>query len=238
MQLGAEIRRICACECYYSILGVPKDADDAALKKAYRRSALKLHPDKCPLTGADEAFKKVSSAYACLSDSEKRRSYNTWGTEDRSKMGFNGFRGGGSGDVDAEELFRAFFGNAGMQNTRHGAGGMHFFNAADFFGPQTRAGCNRGGSGSGGGGGGAGGGGGPQFVEGGAGGVIGSLMRTFINNPWTLLTAFVALSSVVSLLQAVMARPYLLVLPFVIPAGYRMQCTMLLFALLCSGVLL
>jgi len=86
-EVGAEIRRICACKCYYQVLGVSKDADDATLKKAYRKTALKVHPDKCCLTGADEAFKKVSAAFACLSDSEKRRSYNTWGTEDRSQMG-------------------------------------------------------------------------------------------------------------------------------------------------------
>jgi len=58
---GAEIMRICACECYYQVLGVSKDADDTALKKAYQKPALKLHPDKCSLIGADEAFKKVPS---------------------------------------------------------------------------------------------------------------------------------------------------------------------------------
>ena len=45
-EVGAEIRRICACEDYYAVLCVQKDADDAALKKAYRRTALRLHPDK------------------------------------------------------------------------------------------------------------------------------------------------------------------------------------------------
>lgn len=62
-EVGADIRRICACECYYTVLGVLKEADDAALKKAYRKKALNLHPDKCSLTGAEAAFKKVSSAY-------------------------------------------------------------------------------------------------------------------------------------------------------------------------------
>lgn len=79
-ELGENIRRICQCECYYEVLQVPKSADDGALKKAYRKLALKLHPDKCDLSGADEAFKKVASAYACLSDSQKRSSYDMWGT--------------------------------------------------------------------------------------------------------------------------------------------------------------
>jgi len=191
-EVGAEIRRICACECYYQVLGVSKDADDAALKKAYRKTALKLHPDKCALTGADEAFKKVSAAFACLSDSEKRRSYNMWGTEDRSKMGFNGFRGGGGGgggDVDAEQLFRAFFGEASARSGPGGAG-MHFFNFGP--GPRQRAagrGQEEGGSAGG------RGNGGPAFLGGGMGGVAENLMRTFVSNPWTLLTALVVSGS-------------------------------------------
>ena len=236
---GAEIRRICACECYYQVLGVSKDADDAALKKAYRKTALKLHPDKCALNGADEAFKKVSAAFACLSDSEKRRSYNTWGTEDRSKMGANGFRGGGGGgDVDAEELFRAFFGEAAGRGGPRGAG-MHFFNFGPGQGPDA-AGRRRGGGGAAGGaaGGQARGNGGPDFLGGGAGGVVENLMRTFVNNPWTLLTAFVVLASLWSLIEAVLAMPYLMILPFVVPAEYRKHACIILLTLLTSGVLI
>ena len=59
---------------YYEVLGVPKDADDAAIKKAYRQLAKKYHPDMNP--GDKEAeikFKEASEAYAVLSDAEKRR---------------------------------------------------------------------------------------------------------------------------------------------------------------------
>ena len=63
---------------YYEVLGVPKDADDAAIKKAYRQLAKKYHPDMNP--GDKEAeikFKEASEAYAVLSDAEKRRQYDS-----------------------------------------------------------------------------------------------------------------------------------------------------------------
>ena len=50
------------------MLGVEKDADENALKKAYRKKALKVHPDKNNSPQADEAFKKINAAMACLSD--------------------------------------------------------------------------------------------------------------------------------------------------------------------------
>ena len=176
---------------------------------------------QCSLTGADEAFKKVSAAYACLSDADKRRSYDTWGTEDRSQMGgFQGFRGSG-GDVDAEELFRAFFAQAGRPG---GGAGAHFFN----FGAAGAGGGRGGGHGAGEPGG---------FVRGG-GGLVSNLLQTFVSNPWTLLTALVIVASVASLIEAVLSRPYLLLAPFVVPAEYRKHAAMLLFALLSSGVLI
>ena len=233
---GAEIRRICACDCYYQVLRVDKAADEAKLKKSYRKLALKLHPDKCALTGAEEAFKKVSSAFACLSDKDKRAGYDTWGTEDASQQGFSGFRGGG-GDVDAEELFRAFFGEAGAGGGGAGGfpGGVHFnvngFNPADFF--QQAGGGAQGGQGAqAGGGGGAG-----QFLGGGAGGVMANLVRTLAGNPWTMLALVIVLASVANLVSFLLSRPYLLLLPFVLPAEWRKPAGMLMFALCASGVL-
>ena len=67
---------------YYQILGCPRDADDAALKKAYRKLAVKWHPDKNP--DSEEAtrnFQKVSEAYAALSDAKKRKMYDMYGMD-------------------------------------------------------------------------------------------------------------------------------------------------------------
>lgn len=75
-QQVADAKRINGAKTYYSILGVEKSADDQTLKKAYRKLALKMHPDKNAAPGAAEAFKKLSAAYSTLSDKEKRRQYD------------------------------------------------------------------------------------------------------------------------------------------------------------------
>ena len=65
---------------YYEILGVPRDADEAALKVAYRAIAMRDHPDRNPDDpGAEERFKEASEAYAILSDAERRRAYDRFG---------------------------------------------------------------------------------------------------------------------------------------------------------------
>ena len=75
------IRRIEAKEDYFQVLGLKRDASSDEIKKAYRKLALRLHPDKCSCDGADGAFKKVSTAYACLSDEKKRESYLRFGRD-------------------------------------------------------------------------------------------------------------------------------------------------------------
>ena len=65
---------------YYEVLGVSKDADDATLKKAYRKVAKKYHPDVNPGDAeAEKKFKEASEAYAILSDPDKRRQYDQFG---------------------------------------------------------------------------------------------------------------------------------------------------------------
>src|SRR3954470_11246347 len=79
---------------YYAALGVPKDASGADIKKAYRKLARDLHPDKNPDNkAAEDKFKTVSEAYDVLSDDSKRKEYD----EARSLFGAGGFRGGGPG---------------------------------------------------------------------------------------------------------------------------------------------
>ena len=69
-------------EDYYDILGVSKTASDAEIKKAYRKLAMKYHPDHAKDDKSAEAkFKKISEAYAVLSDKEKRKQYDTFGSE-------------------------------------------------------------------------------------------------------------------------------------------------------------
>ena len=77
---------------YYQILGVSRSANDDELKKAYRKLALKYHPDKNKDPGAEEKFKQIGEAYDVLSDPKKRRIYDQVGEE-----GLKGGLGAGAG---------------------------------------------------------------------------------------------------------------------------------------------
>ena len=94
---------------YYEVLGVSKDADDATLKKAYRKLAKKYHPDTNPGDKEAEAkFKEASEAYAVLSDADKRRQYDQFGHAAFENGG--GGAGGGFDFSDMGDIFGDIFG--------------------------------------------------------------------------------------------------------------------------------
>ena len=99
-------------EDYYQVLGVDKKASADDIKKAYRKLALKWHPDKNPNNKtAEEKFKKISEAYAVLSDTEKRQQYDQFGSTDRFRQQYSQediFR-----NFDLDEILKSFgFGGA------------------------------------------------------------------------------------------------------------------------------
>jgi DnaJ-class molecular chaperone len=98
---------------YYAILGVPRDANAEQLKKAYRKMAMRWHPDKNPDNQAEAQakFQEISEAYDVLNDPQKRKIYDQFG-EDGLKAGGGSGMGGGYtfSQGNAEEIFRTFFG--------------------------------------------------------------------------------------------------------------------------------
>ncbi|KAF8949273.1 hypothetical protein BGZ47_007983 [Haplosporangium gracile] len=122
---------------FYKVLGINKDASEAEIKKAYRKLALQMHPDKNSAPGADEAFKIVSKAFTVLSDPQKRAIFDQHGPEDgkssgvnydrASPMGAQGFGGGMHGmsgfgeEISPEELFNMFFGGGNFGGSFHSA---------------------------------------------------------------------------------------------------------------------
>ena len=136
---------------YYSILGVPRDADDEAIKKAYRKQAMKHHPDRNPSNkeAAEAKFKEISEAYEVLSDKQKRAIFDQVGEEGLKgggvppgaggAGGMGGFPGGASGfqfnfggpggggggfrPQDANDIFAQFFSGMGGLGGMRGARG-------------------------------------------------------------------------------------------------------------------
>ena len=106
---------------YYEVLGVPRGASDAEIKKAFRRLARELHPDVSDLPDADERFKELVEAYEVLSNSERRELYDRYGHEGLRSGGFVPTVDFGS----LGDLFAAFFGDdlfgVGTRGRRRGA---------------------------------------------------------------------------------------------------------------------
>jgi molecular chaperone DnaJ len=105
---------------YHEILNVSKNATDEEIKKAYRKLALQCHPDRNPENKeAEETFKKISEAYAVLSDPEKRSRYERFGAADDLGSVFD-FGFGGNFDTVFNDLFNDFFGTQRQQRNRKG----------------------------------------------------------------------------------------------------------------------
>jgi molecular chaperone DnaJ len=107
---------------FYDVLGVSKSASPEELKSAYRKLAVKYHPDKNPGdTKAEEKFKEASEAYGILSDQEKKQNYDNFGHaafEGGGRQG-GGFGGGFSG-ADFSDIFEDFFGDFGSSGRSRG----------------------------------------------------------------------------------------------------------------------
>jgi molecular chaperone DnaJ len=112
---------------YYDVLGVDKNASADELKKAYRKLAIKYHPDKNPGDkAAEDNFKEAAEAYEVLTDPDKRAKYDRFGHAGMS--GSAGFGGGGGGGFSAEDIFSEMF---------NGGGGGSPFDS--FFGGSSRS---------------------------------------------------------------------------------------------------
>ncbi len=119
---------------FYKVLGVSKDADEATIKKAYRKLARTWHPDQNKGNPeAEERFKEIGEAYTVLSNPEQRQQYDAI-----RSMGAGGFRGGagggGASGVNFEDLFGAFGGGNGGNVRFSTSGGGAGFNLDDILG--------------------------------------------------------------------------------------------------------
>ena len=114
----------------YAVLGVSKNASTEEIKKAYRKIAMKHHPDRNPNNKeAETKFKEAAEAYETLSSPEKKQHYDSYGTTEGQNQGFGGGggnQGGGSpfGGGGFEDIFNQFFGGGGSPFGNSSSGGQ------------------------------------------------------------------------------------------------------------------
>lgn len=97
---------------YYEVLGVSRDATPDQIKKAYRKLAMKYHPDVNKAPDAEEKFKEINEAYEVLSDEKKRAQYDQFGHAGvDGQFGQGGFSGGYADFGDLNDIFGSFFGS-------------------------------------------------------------------------------------------------------------------------------
>jgi molecular chaperone DnaJ len=110
---------------YYEVLGVPRDADAEAIRKAYRKLAMQHHPDRNPDDkSAEEKFKEAAQAYEVLKDPQKRQAYDQFGHAGVSDQGFGGAGPFGAGQgIDLEDALRSFMRDFGFESFFGGGAG-------------------------------------------------------------------------------------------------------------------
>ena len=128
-EMAETVRKVRSAKDHFAVLGVERDADEHAIGRAYKKLALRVHPDKNTAPGADEAFKRVGKAYATLTDANERANYERYGEAGANVGGGGGGVGGGGGgghpfhqqrrghEPTPEDIFNAVFGA--------GFGGLH-----------------------------------------------------------------------------------------------------------------
>ncbi|XP_028405731.1 dnaJ homolog subfamily B member 9-like [Dendronephthya gigantea] len=128
--LVSELNLVLAGKDYYKILGVPRDAKERQIKKAFRKLAIKYHPDKNKEKDAESKFREIAEAYEVLSDEKKRRQYDQFGEEGLNGEGFR------SGSFNFNDFFKDFdFGGFGRAGNKRGNGFKFSFGGGfdDFF---------------------------------------------------------------------------------------------------------
>lgn len=123
------VQKILRTKDYYDILDIPRDSNEDGVKKAYKKIALRLHPDKNKAPGAEEAFKKVSKAVQCLTDQEKKNVYDKYGDEERIPQSHRHHYQ--QDFMTPEDLFAAFFGGGAVFHPHHGQARHHHHNHHD-----------------------------------------------------------------------------------------------------------